>query len=57
MTKFITQEVPFVKIGNRRGLTAEQLMRDTGLREFFDRFRHRFEQEDHCHVWVFIEND
>lgn len=36
-------EVPFVRIGNRRGLTAHQLREYPWLADFYRRFAHCFE--------------
>jgi len=38
-----TVEVPFVTIGNRRGLTYQQMMQYPHLRDFYNRFKSSFE--------------
>jgi hypothetical protein len=50
-------EIPFVKLGNRRGLTHLQLMESRAICEFFVRFRHCFELHEYVQIWLFIEND
>lgn len=51
-----TVEVPFIKVGNRRALTDEQLCEYPWLLAFFKRFRHCFEASDRSpYIWLFIE--
>ena len=47
--------IPFVKIGNRRGLTGLQLMQFPWLQEFVDRFPASFEYVPDLDVAIFIE--
>jgi hypothetical protein len=49
--------VDFVRIGNRQGLTDEQLVEHPHLERFFLRFRHCFERDPLACVWLFIEPD
>jgi hypothetical protein len=55
MSEFETVEVPFVKVGNRRGLMATQLVEFPWLREFVERFPDSFEQAPYFDVLLFIE--
>lgn len=55
MTEFVTEAVPFVSIGNRRGLTDEQIFNDRGLADFVERFEACFERDAYRHIWIFIE--
>jgi hypothetical protein len=50
-----TVEVPFVQIGNRRGLTREQLEENPWLLDFYKRFQHCFELHHSMDAVVFIE--
>ena len=50
-----TVAVPFVTVGNRRALTATQLMEHVWLKEFVDRFRTSFEYHPLLDVMLFIE--
>lgn len=50
-----TVEVPFIKIGNRRGLTHIQLYEDPCLMDFVRSFQHCFEQHPEACVVLFIE--
>jgi hypothetical protein len=50
-----TVEVPFVAIGNRRCLTAQQLMEFPWLADFVQRFPTSFEHGGKADVYVFIE--
>lgn len=51
-----TIAVPFVKVGNRRGLTDEQLEEAPWLVAFVKRFSDSFEYDSHQSVWLFIES-
>lgn len=53
--KFETVEIPFVKIGNRRGLTGVQLMQYPYLADFVKRFPDSFEHPGNMDVALFIE--
>jgi hypothetical protein len=48
-------EVPFVVMGNRRGLTAQQLQEDQWLADFVKRFPDSFEMHVDADVWLFKE--
>lgn len=50
-----TVEVPFVRVGNRRGLTDEQLTESRYLADFVRRFSQSFEYDAKQSVWLFIE--
>lgn len=43
MSGFEDAEVPFVTIGNRRGLTHQQVTDEPWLMAFYQRFKHQFE--------------
>jgi hypothetical protein len=49
--------IPFVKIGNRRGLTGLQLVQEPWLQEFVDRFPASFEYVPNLDAAIFIEPD
>jgi hypothetical protein len=57
MSAFCSVEVPFVSVGNRRGLTALQLVEDPYLMQFFERFRSSFELVLNMDIYLFIEPD
>ncbi len=48
-------EVPFIKIGNRRCLTDEQLFENPYLAEFVERFKDSFEYDGSRSIHIFIE--
>jgi hypothetical protein len=48
-------EVPFVKIGDRRGLTALQVREMPWLADFIKRFPDSFEPSVTMDVWLFVE--
>ena len=50
-----TVEVPFIKVGNRRALTEEQLVRQPWLRGFVERFPGSFERDPVMRLFLFIE--
>lgn len=50
-----TVEIPFVTIGNRRGLTSTQLVQHPYIREFYERFRDHFEVDANIDAVLFIE--
>ena len=50
-----TVEVPFVKTGNRRALTEEQLVQLPWLRSFVERFPESFERDPTLRMFLFIE--
>ena len=54
---FVSEEIPFVRIGNRRGLTALQLFNDDALWDFVKRFPESFEQHVEIDALLFIEPD
>lgn len=53
--RYVTAEVPFVNIGNRRGLTGLQLMQDQALADFVKRFPDSFEYASNMDIALFIE--
>jgi hypothetical protein len=53
--RYETVEVPFLTIGNRRGLTGLQLAEEPWLAEFVDRFKDSFEYLPNMDVAFFIE--
>lgn len=55
--RFESVPVPFVKIGNRRGLTDEQLCENPYLAYFVKSFASSFEYRPDTCVHVFIEPD
>lgn len=54
---FQSVPVPFVIIGNRRGLTDAQLASDPALAEFVALFASAFEWDALRSVWLFVEDD
>jgi hypothetical protein len=48
-------EVPFVKFGDRRGLTMEQVLDQPWLMEFVRAFPDSFEVSPHARAVLFIE--
>lgn len=54
---FKDAEIPFVKIGNRRGLTHEQIMNYPWISDFVQRFRTCFENSINPDVLLLIEDD
>lgn len=55
MSGFEDAEVPFVQIGNRRGLTAEQIADTPWLADFYRRFKQQFEVAMDVDAVLFIE--
>lgn len=53
--KFEIVEVPWVMMGNRRGLTAAQLRENEWLMDFYKQFKDCFEPLFDCDAVVFIE--
>lgn len=56
MSHFASAEVPFVKLGNRRALTADQLAENPELADFVTLFSHCFEYDPLGEMYVFLEN-
>jgi hypothetical protein len=56
MTTFETVEIPFVQVGNRRGLTDRQIAELPWLAEFVARYRDRFEHDPNLNVWIMLES-
>ena len=50
-------EVPFIKFGDRRGLTRVQVFENDFVCEFVERFRDCFEYDEFLNVYLFIEPD
>lgn len=48
-------EVPFVRLGNRRGLTKQQIVEDPALMDFVNRFPCSFELDPTRDCVLFIE--
>jgi hypothetical protein len=48
-----TVAVPFITIGNRQVLTAEQACEMPWLREFIERFQHCFEYDLCRDYWIY----
>jgi len=55
MSLYENVAVPFVKVGNRRGLTAQQLEDDPALKAFVTRFPDSFERSVTHDIWLLIE--
>lgn len=53
--RYVTAEVPFIKVGNRRALTGLQLMQEPSLADFVKRFPDSFEYAYDMDVALFIE--
>ena len=53
--RYETVAVPFVMVGNRRGLTCQQLAEHDYLRDFVERFPQSFERDLVFDVWLFVE--
>ncbi len=56
-TQYKTVAVPFVKIGNRRGLTRLQIVEMPWLADFVKRFPTSFEPAADLDAVLFIEPD
>lgn len=56
MSNYEDAEVPFVTIGNRRGLTAMQLAREPWLMAFYRRYKHQFEVAPDIDAVLLIES-
>lgn len=54
---FESQEVPFIKIGNRRALSDLQIAENSHLAAFFALFNGCFERDDEQFVWLLLEKD
>lgn len=48
-------EIPFVNVGNRRGLTGQQIVEQPWLQEFIKRFPCSFEPMFVADILLFIE--
>lgn len=55
MMDYATADIPFVKIGNRRGLTARQMRELPWVAEFYRRFPASFEPCYGMDAVLFIE--
>lgn len=55
MSEYESVAVPFVKIGNRRALTDEQLANDPYLEDLVRAFPQSFERADNLCIWLFVE--
>lgn len=51
----ISSPVPFVRVGNRRALSDEQLVECPYLADFVRRFSASFERDDNARAYLFIE--
>ena len=55
MPKFESVAIPFLIIGNRRGLSDWQILCSPIAADFIGVFPHCFERDDANQVWLFIE--
>ena len=55
MSRYENVAVPFVKVGNRRGMTAQQLEDDPALKAFVNRFPNSFELSVTHDIWLLVE--
>lgn len=53
MSEYVSEAVPFVMIGNRRGLTDKQIEEDPYIKDFFLRFQDCFERDYVRSLWIF----
>lgn len=54
---FVSAPLPFVKIGNRRGLTMLQIIENPEIADFVSRFPSSFERVMSMDAVLFIEPD
>lgn len=53
--KFVSANVPFISVGNRRVLTDQQLAADANLAAFVEGFPGSFERNESLQVWIYLE--
>ncbi len=56
MAEYVSAEVPFIQVGNRRALAHEQILKDENLACFLDRFKHCFDYFPNLDMWVLNED-
>ena len=54
---YVSAEVPFHKLGNRRFLTSKQLREDPELEAFVERFSNCFDYDYTLSIWWYDPGD